>query len=82
MSGLLANIIGLVGSALFIAAFAYSNVARSINFLLFNMLNLVGAILLIASLSVHFNMAAMVLEIAWAIIAVFGIVKAWRGREA
>lgn len=82
MSGTLANIIGLMGSALFIIAFTYSNIAKSMNFVLFNLLNLVGAILLIASLTVHFNLAAMVLEVVWAIIATFGLVKAWRGQGA
>lgn len=80
MSGTLANIIGLMGSALFIGAFAYSNISASMNFVLFNLLNLAGAFLLIVSLTVHFNLAAMVLEVAWAIIATFGLVKAWRGR--
>lgn len=80
MSGTLADIIGLMGSALFIGAFAYSNVSTSMNFVLFNLLNLCGAILLIISLTVHFNLAAMVMEICWAFIASFGLVKAWRGR--
>lgn len=71
-----ANVVGLIGSALFVIAFAYSNMARSMNFVLFNALNLIGAILLLYSLSVHFNLAAAVLEIAWAIIAAFGLVKA------
>lgn len=71
-----ANIVGLIGSALFVVAFAYSNMARSMNFVLFNALNLIGAILLLYSLSVHFNLAAAVLEICWAIIAAFGLAKA------
>lgn len=79
MSGTLANIVGLMGSALFIIAFTYSNIAKAMNFVLFNVLNLIGAFLLIASLTVHFNLAAMVLEVAWAIIATFGLVKAVRG---
>ena len=81
MSGMAANVIGLIGSALFVIAFAYSNMTQAMNFVLFNLLNLVGAVLLIASLSVHFNLAAMVLEIAWAIIAILGLVKAWLGRK-
>ncbi|MBP8670835.1 MAG: hypothetical protein IT554_01920 [Sphingomonadaceae bacterium] len=80
MNGTLANIVGLLGSAVFITAFAYSNFAKSMNFILFNLLNLVGAFLLIASLTVHFNLAAMVMEIAWAFIAMFGLVKALRER--
>ncbi len=78
----LANIVGLFGSALFVIAFAYSNIARSMNFVLFNALNLIGAVLLLYSLSVHFNLAAMALEIAWAIIALLGLARALRKGRA
>jgi hypothetical protein len=78
---LLADIIGLIGSALFIGAFAYANVAKELNKLLFNALNLAGAILLLISLWVNFNLAAFVLETAWAVIAVAGLVAALRRRK-
>ncbi len=42
-----------------VIAFAYSNMAKAIDFRLFNLLNLVGALLLLYSLTVHFNMASM-----------------------
>ena len=74
----LANIIGLIGSALMVGAFAYSNMARTLNFVLFNLLNLIGALLLIASLTVHFNMASMALEVVWALIAMVSLWKALR----
>lgn len=77
MTPLLADIVGLIGSALMVIAYAYSNIARVMNFVLFNLLNLVGAALLIASLTVHFNLASMALEIVWAGIALLGLAKAW-----
>ena len=80
MSSLVANIVGLIGSALMVIAYAYSNVAPRVNFVLFNLLNLVGAVLLGASLTVHFNLASMVLEIVWAGIALLGLAKTWRTR--
>lgn len=70
-----ANIVGMIGSGLMIVAYAYSNVARQINFILFNLLNLVGSLMLISSLTVHFNMASMALEIVWAAIALFGLAR-------
>ena len=73
---LAADIIGLTGSALFIGAFAYANVAKQLNKVWFNLANLVGAILLLVSLSVNFNLAAFVLEAAWAVIAAAGLVMA------
>nr|WP_167072037.1 hypothetical protein [Sphingomonas vulcanisoli] len=79
MSGPLADAIGLIGSAVFIAGYLYSNIAKTIDFRLFNAINLLGALLLIVSLLVHFNLASMVLEIAWGLIAAFGLIKALRG---
>ena len=78
----MADIVGLAGSALFIAAFLYSNIATTIDFRWFNAANLIGAVLLIASLTVHYNLAAMVLEVSWGAIAAFGLVKALAGRRA
>ena len=77
-----ANIIGLVGSLIFIAAFAYANAAQQFDKLWFNLANLIGAVLLLWSLSVHFNLAAFVLEVAWAVIAVIGLIGAVRQRRS
>jgi hypothetical protein len=76
MSGLAADIIGLIGTALFIAAFLYANVAEKLDKLWFNAANLIGAALLLTSLSVKFNLAAFVLEAAWAVIAAYGLIRA------
>ena len=76
-----ANLIGLIGSAIFIAAFAYANAAERLNKLWFNAANLIGAVLLLWSLSVHFNLAAFVLEAAWGLIALIGLVSVIRQRR-
>ena len=76
-----ANIVGLIGSALFVGAFAYANAAEQLNKLAFNAVNLLGAVLLLTSLSVHFNLAAFVLEVAWAVIALVGLGKALAGQR-
>ncbi len=80
LSSFAANAIGIVGSVLFIAAFAYANVSPAMNKVAFNLANLAGAILLLISLSVHFNLAAVILEAAWAVIALFGLIGALRAR--
>lgn len=74
------NVIGLIGSGLMVIAYAYSNIAKQMNLVTFNLLNLVGAVLLFWSLTVHFNLASMILEIVWAAIALFGLWRALRGR--
>ena len=80
--GWVADAVGLAGGALMVFAYAYSNIARPVDFVLFNAANLVGAILLGASLTVHFNFPSLLLEIAWGGIALVGLCKAWltRGR--
>ena len=77
-----ADLIGFAGSACIIAAFAYSNMSSAMNLLLFNLVNFIGAALLTVSLTVNFNLATMVLEVIWMIIALLGIVKALRQRAA
>ena len=76
-----ANVTGLIGSLLFILAYAYANQVQQLNKLLFNAVNLLGAVLLLTSLYVHFNLAAFVLEVAWAVIALLGIIQAVRARQ-
>jgi hypothetical protein len=82
MTQTLADIIGLTGSALFIAAFAYANVSKQLNKVQFNLANLAGAILLLISLSVSFNLAATVLEVVWGAIAAAGLIAALLKRRA
>ena len=64
-----ADVIGLVGGVLIIIAFADANASETFDKLRFNAMNLMGAVLLIISLWVHFNLASMLLEVAWAVIA-------------
>jgi hypothetical protein len=73
-----ADLIGFAGSFLIVAAYAYSNVSKSMNMVAFNALNLVGAALLTVSLTVNFNLPTLVLEIVWMGIALFGLVRALR----
>jgi hypothetical protein len=81
ISATAATVIGLIGSAIFLFAFAYANASEKMDALLFNALNLVGAVFLLISLSVHFNLAAFVLEACWALIAIWGLVRALRRRS-
>lgn len=77
-----ANITGLAGSGLMVIAYAYSNMAKALNFTLFNLLNLAGSLLLIYSLAVHFNLASMALEVVWAFIALIGLARTLRKGKA
>ena len=82
ISSFAADLIGFAGSFFIVAAFAYSNVAKTMNLLLFNLANFVGAALLTVSLTVNYNLPTMVLEIVWMAIALFGMAKALRSRSS
>ncbi len=45
-------------------------------------LNLVGACLILASLAFRFNLAAVLMEAAWALVAIYGLVRLLFARRA
>ena len=75
------SIIGLVGTACIIGAYAYLTLARATNPLLLHGTNLLGAALLTVSLVYHTNWASLVLEFFWASIALLGLWRALRERR-
>ena len=69
---------GLVGVALILAAYAAAQLHRldptrppAL------LMNLAGAGLILLSLTRAFNLSAAIVEAAWALIALFGLVRAW-----
>ncbi len=81
IDGFSANVIGLLGSALIVSAYAYNVYAKAVNAFVYNGTNLLGALLLTVSLTVHFNLASLLLEFVWIIIAVSGLIKAARDKS-
>lgn len=76
------SIIGFLGTACIIAAYAYLTFVNEPNPYVLHGTNLAGAALLTVSLLVHTNWPSLVLKGFWAAIAVFGIVKAVSKRAA
>ena len=78
------SLIGFVGTACIIAAYAYLTYVDKPNPFVLHGTNLAGAGLLTISLLVHTNWPSLVLEGFWAAIAIFGLVKAlkMRGKAA
>ncbi|MBK5265174.1 MAG: hypothetical protein JJE34_08085 [Alphaproteobacteria bacterium] len=81
MSPVLADIIGLLGSACIVGAYAYNIMAARADALAYNIVNLLGAVLLSISLMVHYNLASLILEFVWSGFALLGIAKAVRARR-
>ena len=76
------SLIGFVGTACIIGAYAYLTYVDKPNPYILHGTNLAGAALLTISLLVHTNWPSLVLEGFWAAIAIFGLVKALRLRAA
>jgi len=70
-----ANIAGFAGGIIILAGFARQTWSNAVPDLLYHLANLIGASLLAYSLSVHFNLPALLLELAWASIALFGTLR-------
>ena len=77
-----ANLIGFVGMACIIFAYAYTTGTAAPNPFVQHGVNLAGAVLLTVSLLVNMNPPSLVLEGFWAAIAIWGLAKALRSRRA
>ena len=77
-----ASLVGFVGTACIIGAYAYLTYSDKPNPYVLHGTNLGGAILLTISLLVHTNWPSLVLEGFWAAIAIFGLFKALRRRKS
>ena len=75
------TLIGFVGMACIIGAYAYMTGKDEPNPFVLHGTNLVGAALLTVSLLVHTNWPSLVLEGFWAAIAIWGLAKAIRARR-
>ena len=82
LSPLIATTAGFGGAASCLIAYAYGTAVRVPNPLAQHGFNLVGAVLLIVSLLVDTNPAALALECAWGAIAAWGLAKALRRDRA
>lgn len=73
---LLANVIGMLGTACVVLAYLLLQLDKlDAKGLAYNLVNLVGAILLLISLLVHFNLASFVIELFWIAASIVGLVK-------
>ena len=76
------SLIGFVGTACIIGAYAYLTYVDEPNPYILHGTNLTGAALLTISLLVHTNWPSLVLEGFWAAIAIFGLAKAFQKRKS
>ncbi|MCC3862045.1 CBU_0592 family membrane protein [Pseudemcibacter aquimaris] len=77
MTTLIFDIIGMTGVVMILVVYSLVQLDRmDVKSLLYSLVNALGAIFILISLTVSFNMASFVIEIAWLMISLFGIFQA------
>ena len=71
---LFGDVLGFIGAGTILAAYAYQTLWQKPADTLYYAGNLAGATLLAFSLTIHFNLASLCLEAAWAAIALYGLI--------
>lgn len=70
------HLVGLIGTAFIVFAYyAIENGKYSQNDVKYYVVNLTGAILLIISLTIHFNLGSFIIELFWIAISFRGILR-------
>lgn len=79
---LLANIVGMIGMGMVVCAYIFLQLEKlDPKGLSYNLINLVGALLLLLSLTIHVNLASIVIELFWIAASIFGVVQYYRRRS-
>jgi len=77
---LLFNAVGDVGMVCFLGAYFLLQRGRmSVDSYAYSAVNLLGSVLLMISLLHDWNMPAFLLEVAWAVISTYGLLRCYRG---
>ncbi len=72
----LPDIGGVIGVLLMLSAYAGAQLGRmKVDALPSLLMNLAGSLLVLASLAFKFNLSAVLMEGAWAVVALYGLVK-------
>lgn len=78
----IADTIGIIGVVLILIAYFFLSTGRWIaDSMVYQLLNFIGAWLILYSLYFHWNLASVVIEIAWVAISLVGIYRLWKKKE-
>ncbi|MEO6173422.1 MAG: hypothetical protein ABIP02_09930 [Arenimonas sp.] len=76
------DLLGFTGVFMVLVAYSFQQARRMDgNGLWYPLINLIGAILILISLTYKPNMPAIVMEAAWAVVSIIGIVFAIRAKQ-
>lgn len=72
------DLVGNLGVVLIVGAYLWLQLERiSSKSIWFSAINALGAIMIILSLLEKFNLSALLMEVFWLFISVFGLAKSW-----
>lgn len=73
----IANAVGMIGVIMILVAYLLSSMGRwAVTDIYYQLVNFIGAALILFSLYYHWNLASVVIEIAWLMISVYGMYRA------
>ncbi|MFT3741739.1 MAG: hypothetical protein QM752_03570 [Gammaproteobacteria bacterium] len=76
MAAEIANIVGIIGVILLLIAFFFLQLGKlATHGYTYSFLNLAGALMILYSLFYAWNLPAVIIEVAWSLISIFGIAK-------
>lgn len=79
---ILSDILGIIGVSLVLITYGMLQLEKmSSNSLVYSAGNFVGSILILFSLFYHWNLASVVIEIAWLFISAYGVFKVLKSRK-
>ena len=74
-----ANFIGMIGVGFVLIAYALLQVNKmSPQSIIYSLLNTIGSLMILVSLYYYWNLASGVIEIAWLLISLYGLIRATR----
>lgn len=78
----MANPVGIFGVIIILIAYFYLSIGKwAATSFLYQFLNFIGAWLILFSLFYHWNLASVIIEIAWIIISMIGFYKIYKNRK-
>lgn len=78
-----ANTIGLVGVVMVLYAYFMLQIGRMPqDSVRYSLINFIGSVFILFSLIFYWNLASVVIEIAWLLISLYGLIKGYKLRSA
>lgn len=77
------DIVGMVGVIIILVAYLLLQInTLRIEDILYSLINIIGSLMVLYSLFYNWNLSAVVIEVAWTAISLYGIFKTLRKRKS